>query len=153
MRWQNRQVGCPADEVAEDRLVHVDRRLEREVAELLQPFLGTLQMPLGIREQHPVLEAEVDVLPLGADPGEVPDAAHLRQGVGDPAPARPDRLDRTVHGLEDHLAESPPDPTDGIRIAVEEEFGRELVRHVVMMGLPAAGTRQVWRGETDRRPP
>ena len=45
-------------------------------------------------ERVMALEAEMDVLSLRPDPGEVPDAASLRQRVRDPAPARPDRLRR-----------------------------------------------------------
>ena len=92
-RRQGREVGRTAQVVGEDRLVDVDGWLEGEVAELLQPLLGAVQQPVGVREQRAVLEAEVDVLPLGADPGEVPDAFALGQGVGDPAPAGADRLD------------------------------------------------------------
>ena len=81
-------------------------RLEGEVAELLQPLLGAVQQPVRVREQRAVLEPEVDVLPLGSDPGEVPDPLALGQGVGDPAPAGADRLavPATVRKISDRSA-------------------------------------------------
>jgi hypothetical protein len=99
-RRQGCEVGGAAQVVGEDPLVNVDGWLECEVAELLQPLLGAVQQPVGVREQGAVLEAEVDVLPLGTDPGEVPDALALGQGVGDPAPAGADRLDGASDGAK-----------------------------------------------------
>ena len=72
----------------------------------LSPLLGALEEVFRVGQQRAVLEPEVDVLPLRADPGEVPDLALLRQGVGDPAPAGPDGLDRARDRLEDQRVRS-----------------------------------------------
>src|SRR5580765_4114041 len=84
---QDGQARRPLEIVDEDRLVDVDRRLEGEIPELPEALLGPLEDVRRIGEEDAVLEAEVDVLPLRSDPGEIPDATLLRQRVGDPAPA------------------------------------------------------------------
>ena len=63
-----------ADEVPAVEVAGVDS----DPAELPEPLLGTLQQALRVREEHAVLEAEMDVAALRPDPGEVPDPLTLR---------------------------------------------------------------------------
>src|SRR3954465_12785797 len=95
--WEHGEIGRPPEEVDDHLLLDVDLRREREVAELLQPLLGPMKETFGIGEQDAVLEAEVDVLLLRADPGEGPLRASIWEPVADPAPAAPDALHRLGH--------------------------------------------------------
>jgi hypothetical protein len=60
-----------------------------------------VQQPLRVGEERPVLEAEMDMSPLRADPGEVANALALGEAVGDPPPAGADGLDRSGNREED----------------------------------------------------
>src|SRR3954451_1387968 len=102
--WEHGEIGRPPEEVDDHLLLDVDLRREREVAELLQPLLGAVEETLGIGEQDAVLEAEVDVLLLRADPGEGPLRASIWEPVADPAPAAPDALHRLGHRDADEFA-------------------------------------------------
>ena len=86
-----------------------------------------------------MLEAEVDVLPLGSDPGEVPDAFALGQRVGDPAPAGADRLDGADDSAEDQRTERHAGLADGIGVVVKEELdGLRFVHGRIMLRVVAA---------------
>ena len=90
-------------------------------------------MSVGVGEQDAVLEPEVDVLPLGPDPGEVPDATALGERVGDPAPAWPDGLGRAGHRPEDQAPQCEAGFADRRRIPVEQELRRQRLGHATII--------------------
>ena len=128
-------------------------RFEGEVAELPQPLLRTSEEALRVGQQHAVFEAEVDVLALRPDPGEVPDPAAIGQRVGDPAPPGTNRFDAAGNRPEDQLTQRSPGLADRVRILVEEELGRKGKVHGAIMPRQVAATCQVSAAEVGRRRP
>src|SRR5439155_27200127 len=135
----------------QDLLIDVDVRGKREVAELLQAFLGAVEDTVRIRQKHAMLEAEVDVLPLRADPGERSPAASIGEAVADPAPAAPDPLDGIGHGDPDQLPQAKSRIADGGREVLEEHLDRELVDHGVILRPDLVTSRQEWQSAGDLR--
>ena len=102
-------------------LVDVD---ERQPADLPGDALA-LQESVWIGHRPAMLEAQVDVVVLRCDVGEVDALLADRQVVADQAPAGPDAFHRVGDGGLDDLAESMRDGLHRGREVVEQRLGRD----------------------------
>ena len=88
--------------------------------------------PCGIAHRPAVLEAEMDVLDLGRDVGEIDGLPPRWQVVADEAPTGPDALHGLWDRLPDDLSELVRDRLHRGREVLEQCLGRHRI-HVAIM--------------------
>ena len=102
----------------------VVRAEQRDPPDLLA---APLENALGIVHHHPVLEHEVDMLPLRPDAAEIGPPMAVGNPVADHPPSRTDGLKRIGHGAPDDPAQRLQGGAAGLRQWRDELLDRELI--------------------------
>src|SRR5574338_1084746 len=117
---RRREVTCLACVEPERLRGYLVSRDVRHVADLLQPEVSTLQDPIRIGKPDAVLEAEVHVLRLRRNEGEIAGSAPDGDVVADEPPAGPYPLGGFRHRFAHYVAQALGEVANLRRVARQE---------------------------------